>query len=116
MSKAAKMETKPETCSVSSAVPKTDGKSWSGWYKLHNDLPNHLLIYRRDTSGVPRGLLALAPGATSDQYENGELIFIRHIEINAAQMIEWKPDLSFTIWYQYGGTATPNKVNNMSSF
>ncbi|MBF6341133.1 hypothetical protein IU450_35390 [Nocardia abscessus] len=107
------MQTKQETKPSSAMTQKADGRSWSGWYKLYNDTDDHVSVVRRNDSWTVMEQFVLAPGATSDQYEDAEVVRLRWAESGASTMITWNPDM--TIHYNAGGTMTPNQVNNVSS-
>ena len=104
---------KQKTVSPSSATARTEERSSSDSYQLHNDTGSHVSVYAQEWD-VPKGVFILAPGATSDSYPAGHDIYILYVESGASTQLTWNGWDSLTVSYHQAGY-TSGGVNNVSS-
>ncbi|WP_406265560.1 hypothetical protein OH799_18525 [Nocardia sp. NBC_00881] len=112
-----RMEMPVKQMTVSMSEAKEPVERSLGSYTLHNDTDSHASIYISDgRQGYPKHLITLAPGATSDSFDDGSWAALLWIESGYHQQIQWHPDsFMFTGYYQAALTLRPNQ-NNVSSF
>jgi hypothetical protein len=114
VSETTKMAVKKKTVSLSSKTPPPKQRSTTGSYQLHNDTNSHVSVFRLDRG--PRGVLLLAPGATSDPYPRTDEIYIWYYAESGATMPYIWDGGNFTWWYNSSGSPAHDGVNNVSSF
>lgn len=85
-----------------------------GWYKLHNDLDVPVEVVRAACpSGTRLGVVSVAPGTTSEQFDDGSTIYC-WVGTNTQQIYDCA--YPYTVWYHFSGDLRGNQVNNLSWF
>ncbi|MEV6429696.1 hypothetical protein [Nocardia sp. NPDC051463] len=96
-----------------SEASKSAERTSVGWYKLHNDVDVPVEVVRAaGPSGTRLGVVSVAPGTTSEQFDDGSTIYFWLGNITH-QIYDCS---SGTIWYHFSGDLRGNQVNNLSWF
>ncbi|WP_280303326.1 hypothetical protein [Nocardia abscessus] len=97
-----------------SEASKSDQRSSVGWYKLHNDLDVPVEVVRAaGPSGTRLGVVSVAPGTTSEQFDDGSTIYC-WLGTSTRQIFDCA--YPYTVWYHFSGNLRGNQVNNLSWF
>jgi hypothetical protein len=96
-----------------SEASKSAERTSVGWYKLHNDLDVPVEVVRAaGPSGTRLGVVSVAPGATSEQFDDGSTIYC-WLGSSTRQIYDCS---SGDVWYHFSGDLRGNQVNNLSWF
>ncbi|MGK8503652.1 hypothetical protein [Nocardia asiatica] len=96
-----------------SEASKSAERTSVGWYKLYNDLDVPVEVVRAaGPSGTRLGVVSVAPGATSEQFDDGSTIYC-WLGTITRQIFDCS---NGEVWYHFSGNLRGNQVNNLSWF